>query len=269
MGIDQYLFRFFIVWYGCGVVLLSFDLVPPWLEWANVVFLITSGLLAMMFFYRTYKKTLGLFFILTVFVLSMVIESIGVATGLFFGDYVYKTDFGPKIIGVPITIGFAWVMVIGTSHVFAKLLSAFVGKFAFLVYTLYGALVATSIDLIIDPVAYEVKEYWVWLEGGLYYDIPFSNFLGWFVLSFVLHTIIFALGRKNGQWLTSSDSYWHTNMRWLYFLMTMMFVIVALVNGLILAGIVSACCLAIVYTVDFLLRKKRTGAVHNGKEASI
>ncbi len=51
--------------------------------------------------------------------MSMGIESFGVHTGLFFGDYTYETDFGFKLIGVPITIGFAWLMVMATSHVLA------------------------------------------------------------------------------------------------------------------------------------------------------
>ncbi|MBM7097217.1 MULTISPECIES: carotenoid biosynthesis protein [Alteribacter] len=261
MRFDTYLFRFFIIWYICGVFLLSFDLVPPWLEWANVVFLITSGLLAAVFFYRTYNKVLGLIFIGVVFSLSMIMESFGVATGLFFGDYVYKTDFGPKLIGVPVTIGFAWLMVIGTSHVLAKPLGEVAGRFAFAVYTLYASLIAVGIDLIIDPVAYDVKEYWVWLDDGFYYGIPFSNYLGWFVLSFVLHTVIFLLGRKNGVWRTTARSDWSRNMRWLYLLMTLMFIIVALVNGLFLASAVSSVCLLVIYSIDFSLRKSRNGGI--------
>ncbi|PYZ98521.1 hypothetical protein CR205_08020 [Alteribacter lacisalsi] len=250
---DRYLFRFFIFWYICGVFLLSFDLVPPWLEWANVVFLITAGFLAMLFFYRTYGKILGLVLIGGIFILSMALESFGVATGLFFGNYEYRTDFGPKMIGVPVTIGFAWVMVIATSHVLMKPVTNATGKFAIIVYPVLGAFTATAMDLIIDPVAYDVKEYWVWLEGGFYYGIPFSNYAGWFILSFILHLIVFILTKRHKGWQTDSSE-WSFRMAWLYGMMTAMFMAVAVVNGLFLAFFTTLAALIIVYTFYFTPR---------------
>ena len=38
----------------------------------------------------------------------------------------------------------------------------------------------------IDPLAGGVLGYWRWLENGMYYGIPAHNFLGWFVVSFVI-----------------------------------------------------------------------------------
>lgn len=246
---DLYLYRFFIVWYSIGVVLLSFDLVPPWLEWANVVFLVTSGFLAMVYFYRSQSKVLGIAAVSTVFILSILIESFGVHTGLFFGEYSYQADFGPKIIGVPVTIGFAWVMVIATSHVLAAPIIHVTRYFGRILYAAYAALVATSLDLIIDPVAFEVKQYWVWHEGGLYYDIPFSNFLGWFILSFVLHLFISFLFYRGGTWKNRQHGFWRVRMLWLYGMMAGMFIIVALVNGLFLAAALSLGTLVIYYLV--------------------
>jgi len=248
---DIYLFRFFIIWYTVGVFLLSFDLVPPWLEWANVVFLITSGLLAMFFFYRSGSKVKGIITIILVFVLSMVIESFGVHTGLFFGDYTYKTDFGPKVIGVPITIGFAWVMVIGTSHVLAAPIIKIVPKFKVFAYAIYGGLIATSLDLVLDPFAYVAKQYWVWNEPGLYYGIPFSNFYGWFLLSCLLHFIIYLLYYRKNRWTNLHSSFWTSNMVLLYALMVIMFVIVSLLNQLWLASILSLTTLCMIYLIYF------------------
>ncbi|PYZ94418.1 hypothetical protein CR194_02475 [Salipaludibacillus keqinensis] len=244
---DSYLFRFFIIWYTIGVFLLSFDLVPPWLEWANVVFLITSGLLAMVYFYRSGSKRKSLIVIVVIFFLSMAIESFGVHTGLFFGDYTYKTDFGPKLIGVPITIGFAWVMVMATSHVLAAPIIEVVPRFKGFIYACYGAVIATSLDLIIDPVAYEVKQYWVWNEPGLYYNIPFSNFYGWFILSFLLHIVIFGLFYRAGKWTNNQSSFWSMRMVYLYGMMAVMFIIVSLVNMMWLAPVVSLVTLIVYY----------------------
>ncbi|WP_280768325.1 carotenoid biosynthesis protein [Salipaludibacillus daqingensis] len=252
---DVYLFRFFVIWYTIGVFLLSFDLVPPWLEWANVVFLITSGLLAVVYFYRSGSKVNSIIAIIVIFFLSMAIESFGVHTGLFFGDYTYKTDFGPKVIGVPITIGFAWLMVMGTSHVLAAPIINVVSRFKALIYASYGAFIATSLDLIIDPVAYDAKQYWVWNEPGLYYNIPFSNFYGWFILSFVLHIVIYGLFFRSNQWINIRSVFWRNNMVKLYVMMAGMFIIIALVNKLWLASIVSLSTLCIIYLIYFKLRR--------------
>ncbi|AOM82729.1 carotenoid biosynthesis protein [Salisediminibacterium beveridgei] len=254
---DSRVFLFFIIWYSIGVVLLTFDLVPPWLEWANVVFLITSGLIAMLYFYRSHAMIPGIITISMIFIFSMTIESIGVHTGLFFGEYSYMMDFGPKIAGVPITIGFAWVMVLATSHVLAAPVTKKIPRLKGLAYAIYGAIIATSLDLIIDPVAYEVKQYWVWHESGFYYNIPFSNFLGWFILSFVLHLILYIFFHRSRGWTNIRSPFWEFRMVLLYGMMMLLFMIVALVNGLILAVVLSL-TLTVLYTGIYLILKGKT-----------
>ncbi|ADU32222.1 carotenoid biosynthesis protein [Evansella cellulosilytica] len=254
--LDTVLFRFFIFWYICGVVLLTFDLLPMWLEWANVVFLILAGLLAMVYFTRAFHFKKGLLMIAFVFVLSMLIESFGVKTGLFFGDYTYESDFGPKLLGVPITIGFAWVMVIATSHTLARPIANIVSRMKGIAYALYAAFIATALDFIIDPVAFQVKQYWIWHEPGYYYGIPASNFYGWFILSFVIHYCLYTFFFKNNKW-TSQQTAWDLRMRLLYFLMTFMFLIVALVNTLFLAAVLSIIFLLIIYPIYYVTNNRR------------
>lgn len=254
-NLERLLFIFFVTWWATGAVLLSFDLVPTWLEWANVVFLVVAGLLAMLYFYRSADPMLGILAIATCFVLSMAVESIGVHTGLFFGEYTYMTDFGPKVAGVPIAIGFAWVMVIATSHTLAAPITNRFSRFTWLAYAVYGALIATALDLIIDPVAFEIKQYWVWHEGGLYYGIPFSNFWGWFGLSFVLHLVIYRLFHRKTGWINVRSPLWEQRMVLLYGMVALIFIIVALFSGLILAVLLSTLSLLLFYSVYFHLRR--------------
>ncbi|GEL08472.1 carotenoid biosynthesis protein [Salisediminibacterium halotolerans] len=254
---DRRIFQFFTIWYVIGVFLLSFSLVPPWLEWANVVFLITSGVVSMLFFYRSSSKLSGIFAIAVIFILSMAIESFGVHTGLFFGEYTYLGDFGPKVAGVPITIGFAWVMVMAVSHVMASGIISIVPKLPGLVYALYGAIIAVSLDLIIDPVAYEVKQYWVWHESGLYYGIPFSNFLGWFILSFILHLVLYALFSRGTSWTNRRSRPWKNRMIWLFGMMNGMFIIVAFAHGLMLAPVLSLSLTAVYYGIYYIMKGGR------------
>ncbi|QHE51977.1 carotenoid biosynthesis protein [Pontibacillus sp. HMF3514] len=179
-----WIFRVFLIWYGCGFILLSFNLIPPALQWANAVFLILSGIIGGIYFIKMYGLIKGLAYSLFVGVLSVLVEHVGVQYQWWFGHYTYEQDFGPMVGGVPITIGFAWLMVIAGSHEIAKTISS--NRILFVVL---GSLLAVMIDLILDPVAFIVKEYWIWVEGGIFYDIPFSNFLGWFFLSLFFHTI--------------------------------------------------------------------------------
>ncbi|TWI57953.1 carotenoid biosynthesis protein [Halalkalibacter nanhaiisediminis] len=254
---DRILFRFFLFWYTCGVILLTFDILPPFLEWANAVFLILSGLLGVVYFIRNYGFQLGLFLSLMIFFVTIFIEWIGVQFGLFFGHYYYNPDFGLIFFDVPLTIGFAWLMVISTTHVITKQIVRPIkqplkqGN----MYAFIGALAAVVIDLVIDPVAYLVKEYWIWNGEGFYYGVPFSNFAGWFILAFILHTLVYLILYLRSKWTTEQSTYWTVRMVWLYALMIFMFMILALTNGLIGAAFLTATLTGILLVIYFSIKK--------------
>lgn len=234
---DKRLYQFFILWYGCGVVLLAFDLLPPFLEWANTVFLILAGLLGGVFFMRNYGTVVGSVLAIFIIIFTIFIEWIGVQFGLFFGHYYYNPDFGLVLFDVPITIGFAWLMVITTTHVIAKQITHSQKNvtFRWLAYSLIGSIAAVIMDLILDPVAFIIKEYWIWNGNGRYYGIPFSNFLGWFFLAFTLHTFLFLILHILKRWNTNRDEGWMQRMVTLYHLIIFMFVIIAATGQLWLA----------------------------------
>ncbi|TXC90795.1 carotenoid biosynthesis protein [Metabacillus litoralis] len=228
MKIDELTFKLFLVWYFVGIILLTFDLIPPALEWANVVFLILSGLIGGIYFIKSFGINLGLSLSLIIVFFSIFAEHIGVEYGLLFGDYYYTSDFGPKLIGVPIAIGFAWLMVIAGSHAISSVITK---KQQFIPYTIIASLLAVLIDLVIDPVAYEVKNYWVWNAESFYYNIPMSNFIGWFIVAFILHSVIYLLSLKAKRTITI----WHSRIVTVYFLVLAMFLLLSLFNGLWLA----------------------------------
>jgi bisanhydrobacterioruberin hydratase len=47
-----------------------------------------------------------------------------------------------------------------------------------------------AIDLLIDPLAANSLGYWRWIETGAYYGVPARNFLGWFLVSFMIFGIV-------------------------------------------------------------------------------
>ncbi|UII55488.1 carotenoid biosynthesis protein [Cytobacillus spongiae] len=237
MKLDDFIYKWFLIWYVCGVVLLSFDLLPPWLEWSNAVFLILAGLLAAIFFYKVFGNRIGISLIFIIFCFSFVAEYLGATHGILFGEYRYTSAFDPRLWDVPIGIGFAWLMVMGTSHVLAKRIM----PNSKLLYAFLGGMIAVIIDLIIDPVAYQVKGYWIWEEPGFYYHIPFSNFVGWFVVAFLLHLVIISFSER-----AQPNPLWEKRMGILFILMISMFVLLGIIGKLWLASALTTLLAALV-----------------------
>lgn len=134
--------------------------------------------------------------IFVAFAAGMMSESIGVNTGILFGDYLYGTVLGPRIFGVPLIIGFNWFMVTfsaaaavgylldNLSTLLFKHDGSAVGKGAatILLHASLAAAAATLFDWVMEPVAVKLG-FWTWTgdEG-----IPILNYVCWFLLSWLL-----------------------------------------------------------------------------------
>ena len=44
-------------------------------------------------------------------------------------------------------------------------------------------------DLTFDPIASTINGFWIWEQGGSYFGVPFSNFVGWFLTVLVFFTL--------------------------------------------------------------------------------
>ncbi len=108
---------------------------------------------------------------------GMLVEIIGVATGLLFGTYEYGEELGFKIMGVPLVLGLNWYCIVAAS---ANLVLHFLVNLPTFLKALLAAAACTFLDFFIEPVA-TVNDFWYW-EGGI---IPVYNYLCWFVFSFI------------------------------------------------------------------------------------
>ncbi len=118
---------------------------------------------------------------------STVAEWVGARTGFPFGPYEYTENFGPRIGGVvPMAIPLAWLVVVLCGRNVVLALRPTAGRFE----TAAGvAAVATLTDLNLEPVAWHVREYWVWYPhqpGPAPLWPPAQNYVAWTVLSFAL-----------------------------------------------------------------------------------
>ena len=123
------------------------------------------------------KFLLRLFYI---FLLGLTVEIIGVNFSFFFGEYKYGDNLGIKIFDVPIVIGFNWVLLIILTGNFADRIfqKSILGK------VLFGSTMMILLDLLIEISAPKL-DYWEFTIN----PVPFSNYLWWFIFSFLFHFI--------------------------------------------------------------------------------
>ncbi len=110
---------------------------------------------------------------------SFIIETVGTKTSLPFGDYTYTDNFGPRLWLVPLTIPFAWHIVVTNALFVVRAIAPYLSK---LVEALLVGGICTIYDVILEPFATVVKHYWNWAGG----TIPHLNYVAWFVLSTAL-----------------------------------------------------------------------------------
>ena len=121
-----------------------------------------------------------------VLLLTWAIEAIGAATGFPFGSYSYTDHLQPQLLGVPLLIPFAWLMMLPPSWAVAQRLSRSKGR---LLFSALSALAFTVWDLFLDPQM--VKwDLWLWSGSGGYFGIPWTNFAGWFLSSLLITAVV-------------------------------------------------------------------------------
>jgi len=118
--------------------------------------------------------------------ITFTIENIGVATGIPFGRYHFNVDRSLPYIGaIPIIVGplyfgigyYAWI-VAGILLDDADLrLDA---RFNTVALPIAAAFITVQWDVVVDPAASTLQGAWQWHQGGGYFGVPLSNFIGWY-----------------------------------------------------------------------------------------
>jgi uncharacterized membrane protein len=136
------------------------------------------------------------FFAAVTMVVSNLSENTSILTGFPFGRYYYTDILGPKLFLVPLLVGPAYLGTGYLSWMLARIIlgasgSGVAGRERFTV-PLLASFIMVSWDLAMDPVTATINRQWIWLDGGGYFGVPFSNFMGWFLTVYVFFQI-FAL----------------------------------------------------------------------------
>jgi putative membrane protein len=136
-----------------------------------------------------------------VFGVSLLFESIGVATGWIYGiygPYHYSDKLGPLFLGlVPILILVAWFLMSYPSFVIADWLVPADWKRwqRLLAVAAVCGLAMTAWDLVMDPIMV-AGGYWVWDTNGAYFGIPLQNYWGWWLTVFITFALYLLMSGK-------------------------------------------------------------------------
>ncbi len=173
--------------YPSSVILVMLDRVPAGTEWMASFMLIVGGLVAASWVTLNFGLRCGLIASFALFGLGLAVEAVGVATGFPFGRYSYTDVLSPRLLGVPIGIIFAWLMVVlsaffTTRHLLGRLRPGW-NKGVLLGIS---AALALASDFLMEPVAVYIQNYWTWYDRGLYYGVPEANFAAWGLISLLM-----------------------------------------------------------------------------------
>jgi uncharacterized membrane protein len=195
----------FLFCYPFAVIGIAFDVQPPFsLAWAGSFLLFLEGFLLIVATLYLYTWRRAILASVSVIFFSYLAETLGVQSAFPFGHYAYTGVLLPPLPGsVPLAVMFAWVLIVfgaygivtyrNHTHPADEEASHTEGRRALPFRSaLLAALLATLLDLAIEPVAFHIVHYWRWSQPGpfAYYGVPAANFIAWFVLSFLFYLLV-------------------------------------------------------------------------------
>lgn len=189
--------KYFIILFYCLFVLfgsLSLIFIPSVLSSYSYGSILSLLIISLPLFFFLVSKFgwstfLKLFISLSLF--ALLIEYIGLVTGWPYDEFVYTGNLGYKLFGIlPWTVGISWApLVIGSVAVVYSVTQKNILRIILPVFIL------VMFDLLLDPVAVSLGM-WSYLHGGVYYNVPVQNFLGWAFSGLIGSLICFIILNK-------------------------------------------------------------------------
>ena len=176
----------------------AFQILPGKLPMVAVVALHVLPLLIFALIHGAilYRLTGILIFFAICLVVGNAFENLGVSTGFPFGRYYFTDAMGPKLFQVPILLGLAYVGMGYLSWTLGRVilgnLQAPLAGARTVALPLVAAFIMVAWDFANDPVWANINRLWIWQHGGAYFGVPLTNFLGWYLVVYVIYQL-FAL----------------------------------------------------------------------------
>jgi len=148
----------------------------------GAVYMVSGAAAVALYAYRHLGLWHWLAFMGPAIALSLGAELLGTSTGFPFGAYHYLTGLGYKIAGlVPFTIPLSWFYLGFSAYLLALAGLKGTGWLRWLGAILFGSLLLTSWDFVLDPaMSQTTMPFWAWETPGAFFGMPYQNFAGWF-----------------------------------------------------------------------------------------
>ena len=167
-----------------GSILLFFD--PLRQSVLNLTPIHLFGMFILFLWANSYFSIKLIKAIIVIYLIGVLAEVIGVRYNIIFGNYYYGNSLGPQVFEVPLIIGFNWLTLSFATY---GVSSYFFRKKTVIIVFASTLMVLT--DYIIEPMA-GALDFWYWVGG----NIPIQNYVGWFFVSLIIHTILVKMNFK-------------------------------------------------------------------------
>jgi bisanhydrobacterioruberin hydratase len=172
-----------IIFYITSILLIASGFLMPRFPYdsrfsiISSIFVVLFSLPSFYYLFKTISKKNALLLLLLLSVFAYFIESTAIKTGFPYGHFYYTDKVALKLFSlVPWTLPFAWIpLVLGTTFLGMKLFNKNPLK-----VIISSAFLLVLTDMVLDPGAVAL-DFWRWAESGVFYRVPFTNFLGWFL----------------------------------------------------------------------------------------
>jgi uncharacterized membrane protein len=164
------------------------------MRWIVVLQVVPPAIFALVHGRRNYGTKGVLVFAAVCLAVASFFESLSLRTGFPFGHYRFNDVMGWKLMQLPVLLALAYVGVGYAAWVLATLIVS--GRkhsnANLLLVPCIASAAMTAWDLAMDPVWACIDRAWVWLDGGGYFGVPFTNYFGWLLTTWCFYQL-FAL----------------------------------------------------------------------------
>jgi uncharacterized membrane protein len=209
-GPTDYLLWGMLIVYAAARLLQLASAVVPTLA-IVILHVLPPAVFAILHGIRTYRLGGGLAFAGICLSTGSLFEILSLRTGFPFGHYHFTAVMGPKLFQLPVLLALAYVGMGYIAWILALLIANPIAgprsRRRLLIVPLIASFVMVAWDLSMEPDWATVDKAWVWTNGGPYLGVPVSNFLGWYLTTYIFYQL-FAIFLGNRAPLSQPPSHW-------------------------------------------------------------
>jgi uncharacterized membrane protein len=139
-------------------------------------------------------------------------EMLSLRTGFPFGHYYFTDLMGPSFFHVPILLVLAYLGIGYFSWVLSLLILGYRNRplagTGVVALPLLAGFIMLAWDLSMEAIWSTIDHAWIWRDGGSFYGVPVSNFLGWYLTAYLSYQGFALYCRAKPIHAPSSRGYW-------------------------------------------------------------